>query len=56
VCSEGGAKGLEEAVNGGFFATDLFKPCQVPRLVSSCNQSTAVLVPDGFRKGGKSLQ
>jgi len=35
VCSEEGAKGLEEAVNEGFLATDLFKPCQVRRIVSS---------------------
>jgi hypothetical protein len=38
-CSEGGAKGLEEAVNEGFLATDLFKPCQVGRLVSRCKFS-----------------
>ncbi|MGO9274742.1 MAG: hypothetical protein ACLQOO_31695, partial [Terriglobia bacterium] len=35
VCSEGRAKGLEEAVNRGVFASDLFKPCQGRRLMSS---------------------
>jgi len=28
VCSEGGAQGLEEALNEGFSGSDLFKPCQ----------------------------
>ncbi|MGO9275532.1 MAG: hypothetical protein ACLQOO_35715, partial [Terriglobia bacterium] len=54
VCSEGRAKGLEEAVKRESFATDLFKPCQVRRIVSSRKRRTAVLVPDLEEARGKS--
>ena len=45
--AKGVRRGSKRHLTGGFFATDLFKPCQVPRFVSSCNRRCLVPKPPG---------